>query len=113
MDIRGAVTYVVRSDGSLEGRWVGKVDGKTDGRQGYELAVPQSGGAGSIAGRYHVDLLDPDGKPNYKGILEIVAEGPSFCLSWRPTTAQWPLKFDGVGLIAKSGELAAAYWLVD
>lgn len=113
MVIQGVVSYEVREDGSLEGRWVAVRDGDTDGMQGYEVAVPIGSRADDeqVAGEYDVKLRFPDGTPAYAGKLTINPVGPSFLLDWTPGE-QYKMAFKGVGFITKSGELSAAYWLV-
>jgi hypothetical protein len=114
MVIQGVVSYRLRDDGSLEGQWIAMRDGDTDGKLGTEVAVPIGSPVGDrqFAGEYHVELRGPDGRRAYSGTLKINPVGPSYLLYWTPGEA-YTMVFAGLGMVTKSGELAAAYWLVE
>ncbi len=107
MSIAGIVTYSIRQDGSLEGRWTHQ---DLQGKVATERAW--GGTPGKLAGRYDVEIRLPDGQKTYEGLLTISPFGEAFALVWtgrqllpEPRNA----RFTGIGTLDGTDTLVATF----
>lgn len=100
--IIGLAVYRV-SSGRLDGTWT--VNTPTyAGKTGIEIAT--GGPPNQIAGTYNVLTYSSEGVLIYSGTLTVAQVGPTFQLAWTGAKGN----FQGLGLLAPDGSLAANYW---
>jgi mannose-6-phosphate isomerase-like protein (cupin superfamily) len=107
MGAAGIVSYKIKQDGSLEGRWTHPA---LHGKMAIERAW--GGAPGHLAGRYSVVIYTVDGDKLFEGSLTVSQVGEAYGLIWSGCLLlpqRRDARFTGIGAVEDGGMLVATF----